>query len=193
MEAAIRAGAPAESGAPVTVRVWDPFVRLFHWSLVAGFAVAFVSGDEWQKLHNGVGYVVLALVGARILWGFVAPGYARFSRFVVSPGATLRYLGDIAMHRERRYLGHNPAGAAMILALLAGMVALGVTGWMMTLDAYFGAEWLEEAHEALAYLLLALVALHVAGVLLAGRRHRENLVRAMIGGRKSAPTGDDIA
>jgi cytochrome b len=189
---------PAMTGAgdamsPATVRVWDPLVRIFHWSLVGLFAFAFLTADEWDKAHETAGYAVAALVALRIVWGFAGPRWARFADFVRGPGTVLAYLRDSILHRARRHLGHNPAGGVMVVALLAAIGGIAATGFMMTTDAWWGVEWVEEVHEALAYATLGLIALHVGGVLFASLEHRENLVRAMITGRKRAPTGRDIA
>jgi len=176
-----------------TVKVWDIFVRLFHWSLVACFAIAWLSADEWDQLHELAGYIAAGLVACRLLWGLVGTPYARFTQFLRAPSTVAGYLVDIVKGREKRYLGHNPAGAAMIIALLLGIAGVAVTGWMMGLDAFWGVDWVEETHKTLANGMLALVALHVAGVLIASLRHHENLVRAMITGRKQAPGTGDIA
>lgn len=181
----------AAKAAPDTVRVWDPLVRLFHWSLVASFAVAWITGDDWKALHIWAGYAAAALIAFRLVWGLVGPRYARFTQFVRTPGSVAAYLKDLLAGREARYLGHNPAGGAMILALILSLSALCLTGWMYTTDAFWGEEWVEEAHEALANLLLVLVGLHLAGVALASLKHRENLVRAMVTGRKRAPARGD--
>lgn len=174
------------SASLATVPVWDLFVRVFHWFLVFCFAAAFVSAEEWDRGHELLGYAAAALVGLRILWGFVGTRHARFARFVRSPGATFAYLAAMIRGEEKRHLGHNPAGAAMILALLAGVLGLGATGYLMTLDAYWGVAWVSDLHELLANGMLVLIALHVGGVALASLRHGENLVRAMVTGRKRA-------
>ncbi|MDM7947789.1 MAG: cytochrome b/b6 domain-containing protein [Oceanibaculum nanhaiense] len=175
------------------ITVWDPYIRLFHWTLAAAIAVAWLSAEEWDALHEWTGYLIAGLLATRLVWGLIGSRYARFSHFVRSPAAVRAYLRDMLKGRERRYLGHNPAGAAMILALIVVIAATAVTGWMGTLDRFWGLEWVEELHETLANLLLVLVPLHVAGVVLASQRHRENLVRAMIVGRKRAPSGTDVA
>lgn len=172
------------------VKIWDPLVRVFHWSLVASFAVAWISAEEWKDLHYWAGYAAGSLIAFRLVWGLIGPRYARFTQFVKSPAAVAGYLGDMVKGCERRHLGHNPAGGLMILALLVTMGAVGFTGWLSTTDAYWGVEWVEEAHETLASILLGLVGLHVLGVVVASLRHRENLVRAMWTGRKKAPATD---
>lgn len=179
--------------AMATTRVWDLAVRIFHWSLVISFAVAWLSADELEDLHNWAGYVAAALVGFRLLWGIVGTRYARFRQFVRSPIAILGYLRDVATGREARYLGHNPAGGAMVMALILGMAGLCLTGWMQTTDAWFGVRWVHEAHEILSTLLLVLVGLHIAGVVLASVRHHENLVRSMLTGRKRPAADGDVA
>ena len=168
-----------------TVSVWDPFVRLFHWSLVAAIATAWLV-EEGELVHRYAGYVAGGLVTARILWGFVGTKYARFSQFIRSPFAALRYLREEATGRGQRYIGHNPAGAAMIIALILLTLGTGFTGWLSTTEAYFGVDWVGEVHEVLANLMLASIILHVAGVIFSSLRHGENLVRAMITGRKRA-------
>lgn len=177
---------PASTGAPdaQTIRVWDPLVRLFHWSLVAAFVVAWASGKELQGLHRAAGYAIVGLLALRIVWGFVGPAYARFGDFVHRPSVVVAYLRDAARFRARRYLGHNPAGGAMILVLIATLAAVCVTGIMMTTDAYWGVAWVGEAHGLAANLAVVLVGLHLLGVFAASVEHRENLVKAMITGRK---------
>lgn len=171
---------------PATIRVWDPFVRVFHWLLVALFIVAYATGDEIERVHIAAGYSIAALLALRIVWGYVGPSHARFSSFVKSPSEVARYLRDVALLRAPRHLGHNPAGGIMIVALIAMLGATCATGIMMTTDAFWGAKWMEEVHEALANTTLALVGLHVLGVIAASFQHRENLIKAMITGRKRA-------
>ncbi len=175
-----------------TVRIWDPFVRVFHWSLVISFAVAWFTAEDARAFHEWAGYAAGALIALRLVWGVIGTRYARFSQFVRSPGAVAAYLRDIVTGREARYLGHNPAGGLMIVALVLALAAVCATGWMQTTDAYWGVEWVEELHEAAANLMLALVGLHVLGVLVASLRHRENLIRAMFTGRKRSPGAADI-
>lgn len=167
------------------MRVWDVFVRLFHWSLVLAFAGAWLTGeaDRWASTHEKLGYAIAALVGLRVLWGFVGTRHARFADFVPSPSRLRSYLAALPRGKAQRYLGHNPAGGAMIVVLLAGLLLTAGTGWLSLQGGRLGHAF-EELHEGLANGMIALVAVHVAGVVLSGLLHRENLVRAMITGRK---------
>ena len=165
------------------VRVWDPVVRTFHWTLVVAFFGAFVLTDL-RDIHRPLGYVAVSAVAVRVVWGFVGTRYARFGSFVPRPRTFLAYVRDSFRGREGRYLGHNPAGGAMVVALIGIVALLGVTGWMMGLDTFWGEDWVKEVHETVANLAVALVALHVGGVVWESRRHRENLVAAMITGVK---------
>ncbi len=174
-------------------RVWDPIVRIFHWSLVVSFGVAWFSPTSSEALHHWAGYVAAGLVLMRLLWGVLGTHYARFSQFVRSPAAIARYLATVASGSEARYLGHNPAGGVMVLALMAAMAMTALTGWMTTTDAYFGVEWVQTAHSLLAHGLLLLVFVHLAGVALASYRHRENLVLALMTGRKREADAEDVA
>lgn len=171
--------------APV-IRVWDPFVRIFHWSLVGLFALAFATGDEMEWLHLAAGYAIAALVLLRLIWGFVGSKHARFSDFVRTPRDVIDYIRSMIRWRAPRHLGHNPAGGIMIVALLAMLVGISGTGLMMTTDAFWGVQWVEDLHEALVYATLGLIALHVVGVVLSSIEHGENLVKAMITGHKRA-------
>ena len=175
-----------------TVIVWDPLVRVFHWSLVLSFVVAWLSADDWMDLHHWAGYAASALILFRVAWGLAGSHYARFKQFVKRPTVTLSYLSTMAKRREQRYIGHNPAGALMIVCLIVLVSMTSLTGWMYTLDAFWGVAWVEETHEIFANLMLAMVIAHVLGVIYASVRHHENLVRSMLSGKKRAAEGDDV-
>ena len=181
------------------VRVWDPFVRIFHWSLVLTFTIAWLSGDELEVLHINAGYAVLGLVLLRIAWGFIGTHHARFRNFVYPPAEVKGFLRDTFMQRARRYLGHNPAGGAMIILMLLSLVITTVTGIacygvedgagplaMLMGVPEAGEEILEDVHEFFANLMVLLVVVHVIGVIFESRFHHESLIRAMLTGRKRA-------
>lgn len=171
------------------VKVWDALVRVMHWMLVGCIAAAWFTQ---QRLHEWIGYAALAVIALRFAWGFVGSRYARFGSFVVSPRKVLQYAHALRRGNEPRYLGHNPLGGWMIVALLGMVAVVSGTGWLATTDRYWGVAWVEELHEACADALLLLVALHVAGVAATSLRQRENLVRAMLTGRKAAPRPGDV-
>ena len=168
------------------VPVWDLPVRVFHWLLVACFAGAWLTGDSehWRALHVGFGYAMAALLAFRLLWGVAGPRHARFASFVRGPAAAWRYLRSLAGPAPEHHLGHNPAGALAIVALLALTGITAASGWAAYSE--LGGEWLEELHEVAAHVLLLTVGVHLAGVLVGSWVHRENLVRAMFTGRKRA-------
>ncbi len=189
------------------VKVWDPLVRIFHWGVVGAFTVAYASGEDWIDVHVAAGYVLGVLVAVRLVWGAVGTRHARFSDFVRRPAVVTAYLGDLVRQRPRRYLGHNPAGGAMIVLMLAALAATTLTGLVLLgvgehaagplAGALAGAgtgwhEPLEEVHEFFADFTLLLVLLHVAGVVVESLVHRENLVRSMITGRKERRAGDPV-
>jgi cytochrome b len=193
------------------IRVWDPLVRIVHWSLVLAFGMAYLSGDEENNLHLYAGYVVFALIGFRILWGLIGTRFARFSNFVYSPGSVIKYIKDSVAGRPKHYIGHNPAGGVMIIALLLSLGGVTYSGLKVyaieegagplaqqSIEISFiksahaddeheeheEEEFWEEIHEASANFVLFLVILHIAGVLIVGRLHDENLVKGMITGNK---------
>lgn len=174
------------------VAVWDPVIRVLHWALAASIAAAWVTRHGYGVWHERIGYASLLIVALRFAWGWIGPRHARFGQFVRTPSATLRYAGQVLSQQEARHIGHNPLGGWMILALLTVAALAGSSGWLYTTDAYWGVEWVEDLHEALAIFLLMLVALHVGGVVVASWRHRENLVAAMIHGRKRPPENNDV-
>lgn len=160
--------------------------------LAASIAAAWITRHGYGVWHERIGLASLLIVTLRILWGWIGPRYARFTQFVRTPSATLRYAGEMLSHQEARHIGHNPLGGWMILALLTVAGFSGLSGWLYITDEYWGAEWLENLHEGLAIFLLVLVALHVCGVVAASWRHRENLVAAMIHGKKRPPEKNDV-
>lgn len=177
-------GAVADAAAAVDIPVWDPLVRLFHWSVAAACLADLFLLDSGRWVHRWVGYFVAGAVLVRIAWGFVGPRHARFTDFVPGPARLAAYVRALRRGEEPRHLGHNPLGALMILAFLVLLLAICLTGWMQGTDRYFGIDWVEDLHELLSNLLIAAVLVHVAGAIVASFRHHENLVLAMITGRK---------
>ncbi len=198
------------------IPVWDILVRIFHWSLVLAFTIAYLTEDEFEEFHIYAGYVVLGLISFRLLWGFIGSRYARFSNFIYSFAEIKAYLSSLRTKNPKHYLGHNPAGGVMIIALLlslfaatlSGVKVYGVQGYgpladngiefSIVSEALAHGEnkhedgkvesaeeelW-EEIHEFFSNFTLLLIFIHIAGVVVASRVHGENLVRAMITGKK---------
>lgn len=174
------------------VKVWDLLVRVLHWSLVISVVLAWLTRHGQGDLHINIGYFALAVVLLRSCWGFAGSRYARFSHFVRKPAYTLDYARTVFTGTARRYLGHNPLAGWMSIALLIMVFFVCVSGWLYTTDAFWGVEWVEELHEGLVNILLGLVALHIIGAISTSRHTKENLVVAMIHGKKRPPSGDDI-
>ena len=181
------------TGAPTKIAVWDLPTRVFHWSLVLSFAGAFITGDSerWQDLHLIFGYTLMGLIVFRLVWGIVGSRYARFASFVTGPGKVFGYLSSLLTKKPEHHVGHNPAGAMAIVLLLALGLVNALTG-LATFNE-FGGEWLEEVHEWAANAMLAVVGVHVAGVVVSSFLHRENLVGAMLTGKKQGQPGQGIA
>ena len=188
------------------VKVWDPLVRIFHWSLVLAFFTAYFTEDDFLTLHTYAGYTVLGLVFFRVLWGIVGTRHARFSSFVTSPTTAWQYLKDTLRLRAKRYLGHNPAGGAMIVLLLLSLLITTASGiatygavesagplgsWLGNIGET-GEDMLEEVHEFFANFTVLLVAIHVSGVIIESFVHRENLARSMLNGYKPANTDQSV-
>ena len=181
-----RESRPAEAGAASEmVRVWDPFVRLFHWTLVALFAAAYLTGDELERAHEILGYAIVALLAIRVVWGFIGSPHARFGDFVHSPATVMAYARDAVAFRARRYLGHNPLGGVMVLLMIAGLLVTCATGWLLT-TGVGDHHLLEEVHEVAANGMLVLIGLHIVGIAFSSFEHGENLVRSMVTGLKRA-------
>ena len=176
-------------------KVWDLPLRIFHWLLVAGFVIAYLTEDDLLTVHVWAGYLVFGLLLFRLVWGFIGNDYARFSNFLCSPVKSVVYVKDVVALKAKRCLGHNPAGAAMITLLLVSLLMTSITGF-----AVYGADqnagplanivgssnedlW-EEMHEFFANFTLFLVFVHIVGVIVESFIHRENLAKAMWHGYK---------
>ncbi len=181
-----------------TIPVWDPLVRVVHWSVVLGFIVAYLVEDELMTLHVWAGYAVGALVLLRIMWGLFGTRYARFSDFVFPLGEVIHHLKELAEFHPQRYIGHSPAGGAMIVLLLVALMGTVISGLWVYASAHDsgplsaliasdpGGIW-EAVHETFSNLTLLLASVHVIAVLLVSWLQQENLVKAMLTGVKRRP------
>lgn len=174
------------------ILVWDIPTRLFHWLLALSFIGAYLTAESeyWRDLHVALGYTVVGLIGFRLVWGLVGTRYARFSSFAFGPSKVLAYLKSLLGKSPEHYVGHNPAGSWAIYGLLLLGLLSGASGYAVYEE--IGGEWLEELHEFLSNAMLALVLVHIAGVLVSSRLHHENLVRGMITGYKHGEPGQGI-
>ena len=199
------------------IKVWDILVRVFHWSLVIAFIIAYFTAEEENIWHIYAGYTVLGLISFRVVWGFVGSKYARFSNFIYSPKMVFQYLKELTANQPKYYLGHNPAGGWMIILLLLSLFVVTISGLkvyaieegkgplagsnesMMIINKAYASghedeedeedeaeELWEEIHEISTNLTLVLIVLHIIGVVVASKLHKENLVKAMITGKKKA-------
>lgn len=182
-----------------TTKVWDAFIRFFHWSLVLAFTAAYLTFQfGMQETHAILGYFITTLVALRFVWGFIGSTHARFNDFIYPPKTVLRYLRAILKGHPQRYLGHNPAGGVMVLAMLVTLIVITVSGLVILATIEFDGPLLgslhnvtdntaytfREVHEVFVNVALGLIALHIVGVISASIQHRESLVKAMITGRK---------
>lgn len=201
-----------------SIKVWDPLIRIGHWTLVIAFFTAYVTEDDFMTLHSWAGYSITAVILIRVIWGFIGTPYAKFSNFIYKPNDILKYLKNLISLKEQHYIGHNPAGGAMVIALLLCLSMTAFTGMKLyavednkgpfsiaeqsrskhtnkvasviqNKDAkYIGNEkdekvW-EQLHEFFANLTLLLVFLHIGGIIASSIIDKENLVKAMLTGKK---------
>ena len=189
-----------------TTKVWDPLVRLFHWVLVASFTAAYLSQEDFITVHTWAGYSIGGLLVIRALWGFIGSKHARFRDFIYRPKTIIQFLQDTARLQAKRYLGHNPAGGAMVILLLisllitvsSGLIVYGVEDHAGPLANWFSAGFPqgwgdsgEAIHEFFANFTLLLVLAHLLGVFVESLIHKENLVAAMFSGFKAKQNPPD--
>lgn len=164
--------------------VWDGFVRTFHWALVSCVVFNYFVLNDGKTTHQIVGYMALILVMSRVVWGFFGTRHARFADFFPTPKRLANHIREMKSGNYPATLGHNPLGALMMLALMATVLALGCTGWMQTLDAYWGEEWLQNLHRFIGNVLIGLAMLHAIAAIVMGRLERTRLIKAMVTGVK---------
>jgi cytochrome b len=169
-----------------SIKVWDPVVRLFHWTVVTGCAVDYFLLSDGETAHRWVGYTVGIALVVRVSWGFLASGHARFASFVRGPRTIIEYLRTLKKGEAPRHVGHNPAAAAMIVTLMLTLATIIVTGWMQTTDSFWGVGWVQDLHGLAADGLMALVVVHASAAVFESMRHRENLIWSMVTGHKRA-------
>ncbi|MCP4411219.1 MAG: cytochrome b [Gammaproteobacteria bacterium] len=178
-----------------SVKVWDPFVRIFHWSLVFFFLLAYLTKDDWMIVHSYAGYTVALLVSFRLFWGVIGTRYSRFNNFLTSIKNVKVYLKQIFSGNAKHYLGHNPAGGLMIVILLICLILTTVSGMSLfateghgpfatTFLSHWSEDILEEIHEFFANFTVFMIVIHVSGVLVSSLLHKENLIKSMITGKK---------
>jgi len=175
---------PADRTAPRTIAVWDLPLRLWHWALAICVLAAWFTPTVYDRLHRIVGYTVLGLLAFRLVWGFWGSRYSRFRMVGVRLRAAPGYLWNLRRGMTGRYIGLNPAGTLMLVALLASLAVSTITGAMSVTVTFFGVWWVEDTHAWSSDAVIVLVVLHVVGVVLMGMLQRENLIRAMFTGRK---------
>lgn len=175
------------------ILVWDFPTRIFHWVLALSFAGAFLTAEteRYRDLHISLGYLMLGLIAFRVIWGFTGSRYARFSSFTFRPADVIDYLKSLLQRSPRHYVGHNPAGAVAIFLLIGLSLLTGTTGVLLNLEV--GGEAFEEVHEAFANGMLAVVGIHIAGVIFSSLLHRENLARSMVSGYKQGEPDQAIS
>ena len=180
----VSGGTPADRTASRTVAVWDLPLRLWHWALAVCVLAAWFTPPVYDRLHRIVGYAVLGLLAFRLVWGFWGSRYSRFRMIRVRLRAAPGYLWNLRRGMSGRYIGLNPAGTLMLVALMLALAVSAITGAMSVTTTFFGVWWIEDTHHYSSDAVIVLVVLHVLGVLLMGLLQRESLVRAMITGRK---------
>jgi len=198
-----------------SVKVWDIMVRVFHWSLAIFFLLAYVTGDELETMHAYIGYIIIGLLGFRVIWGIVGTRYARFTDFIYSPQTIMAYLKSLLTSSPKHYLGHNPAGGAMVIVMILFLTLVSWSGLkayeaegkgplasteISVVSTAVADDWYEDdhrhghrgeddfwedIHEFIVNFMLLLVFVHLGGVLVSSVLHRENLVRSMVTGRKN--------
>lgn len=176
------------------VLVWDVPTRVFHWTLAASFAGAYLTAESerYRDIHLALGYLLFGLLVFRLVWGFAGTAYARFGSFLCKPSAVVCYVRSLFSPQPEHHVGHNPAGGVAILLLILLGLLISVSG--LGLYWEFGDEdLLVELHEIAANLMLAVVVVHVAGVLVSSVLHKENLVRSMLTGYKTAAADEAIS
>ncbi len=178
-------GSPSDTGQR-DIKVWDPVVRIFHWTIVTACALNLFILEEGRYWHRITGYVVAGAIIVRVIWGLVGTKHARFSDFFPTPLRLKKQLRGIVERNEKRYLGHNPLASVMMLLLMTLLAATALTGWMTTLDAFWGEKWLEQLHGTIANGIMVLAFIHAGAAIVESWRHRENLVWSMVTGRKKA-------
>ncbi len=184
-----------QNTASPTVKAWDPLIRVFHWSLVFFFLLAFITEDDWLNIHTQAGYAVSFLIGFRLFWGLVGTRNARFISFVKTPNIVLSHLRGMLTFKVSHYLGHNPVAAVMVILLLLSITLVAFSGMVLiategqgplagTLFSSWRGEWMEDIHEFLANFTLLLILAHLTGVLFSSILEGENLAKSMLTGRK---------
>lgn len=175
------------------ILVWDIPTRVFHWLLVLSFGGAYLTAESerYRDIHVVLGYTLLGLIAFRLLWGFFGTRYAQFRSFLFRPGEVITYVQSLLKGKPAHYVGHNPAGSVAIWLMLALGISTGLAGVLLFQDV--GGEALEELHEFASNAMLAIVCIHIAGVVVSSVLHRENLVRSMITGFKSAEPEQGIS
>lgn len=172
------------------VVIWDPLVRVFHWSTAALFLANYWLLEGGEDLHEWAGYAIAALLAVRIVWGVAGSPNARFANFLPTRSRLHEHWQQLRSRQLDPSTGHNPLGALMILFMLVLLALTALTGWMQGLDRFWGEEWVQQTHERAADILMVSVALHVVAVIAISRWGGLSLIRAMVTGRRSLPTSD---